>query len=256
MISLAEIQKFYPSNLWGYERSLLKEYLQYKILQSLFNTVYANKLCFIGGTALKIVYGNTRFSEDLDFDNFGIEKGEFDDIANTVKRDMELEGYEVEIRNVFKGAYRCYIKFPKLLFDLGLSGHEEEKVLIQIDITRQEFKYKFNGFILNKFDVFSQINVAPIDILLSQKFCAAFERKNPKGRDFYDIVFLLSKTEPNYEYLSFKLKLKNKGELKKYVAENSKKLDFKLLADDVAPFLMNPLDKKRVELFGQVIESL
>jgi predicted nucleotidyltransferase component of viral defense system len=71
MLGLSEIAKHYPENLRGYQRFIIREYLQYKILQIVFdNTIYANKLCFLGGTCLRLVHGNTRFSEDLDFDNF------------------------------------------------------------------------------------------------------------------------------------------------------------------------------------------
>jgi predicted nucleotidyltransferase component of viral defense system len=71
MLGLSEIAKYYPENLRGYQRFIIREYLQYKILQIVFdNTIYANKLCFLGGTCLRLVHENTRFSEDLDFDNF------------------------------------------------------------------------------------------------------------------------------------------------------------------------------------------
>ena len=70
---------------------------------------------FFRGTALRIIYGNKRFSEDLDFDNFGLNEQDFDNMIQEIKRKMELEGYEIEVKNVFKGAYRCYLRFPKLL---------------------------------------------------------------------------------------------------------------------------------------------
>ena len=69
MLSLQEIEKYYPEKLKKFKRNILREYLQYKILQIIFNSEYANKLSFLGGTALKIIYDNSRFSEDLDFDN-------------------------------------------------------------------------------------------------------------------------------------------------------------------------------------------
>lgn len=68
MITLDQILSAYPENLRAFKESVLKEYLQYKILNSIYNSDYANKLAFLGGTALRIVYGSTRFSEDLDFE--------------------------------------------------------------------------------------------------------------------------------------------------------------------------------------------
>lgn len=255
MLSLQEIEKYYPKNVRKFKRNILCEYLQYKILQIVFSSKYAGKLSFLGGTALRIVHSNTRFSEDLDFDNFGLKEKEFDEISSTVKKQLELDGYEVEIRNIHKGAYRCYIRTPKLLFDSGLSGYAKEKILIQLDTASHEFSYEPNKVILNKFDVFTEINVTPIDILLSQKIFAVFNRKALKGRDFYDIVFLLSKTKPNYDYLCLKTSIKNKQDLKTKLLALKDKVNFQKLSRDVEPFLFNPEDIKRVALFLKYIES-
>lgn len=256
MLSLAEIEKYYPENIRAFKRNILREYLQYKILQIIFNSKYANKLSFLGGTALRIVSDNARFSEDLDFDNFGLKEKEFDEISQLVKKHLELEGYEVEVRNIFKDAYRCYVRIPKLLFDSGLSGYEEEKILIQLDTAPHGFQYEPDKVILNKFDVFTEINVTSLDVVLSQKIFAIFNRKVPKGRDFYDAVFLLSKTKPNYDYLQLKLKIKRKEELKEKILTLENKLDFKELAKDVEPFLFNPADSKKVVLFARYIKNV
>ena len=67
MLELNEIKRFYPESLHSFDSFLLKEYLQYKILEIIFSGQFANKLCFIGGTNLRIIHENQRFSEDLDF---------------------------------------------------------------------------------------------------------------------------------------------------------------------------------------------
>ncbi|MDP1884820.1 MAG: nucleotidyl transferase AbiEii/AbiGii toxin family protein [Candidatus Moranbacteria bacterium] len=255
MLSLQEIEKHYPENIRGFRRNILREYLQYKILQIIFDSEYASKLAFLGGTALRIVHGNTRFSEDLDFDNFGLEKNEFDQISQLVKNKLELDGYEVEIRNVYKGAYRCYVRIPKLLFDSGLSGYEEEKILIQLDTAPHGFSYASEKIILNKFEIFTRINVTPLDIILAQKIFAIFNRKAMKGRDFFDTVFLLAKTSPNYEYLQLKLKVKNGKELREKLLGLENKINLNDLAEDVEPFLFNPSDAKKVMFFMEYIKS-
>lgn len=256
MLSLQEIEKYYPENIRVFKKNLLREYLQYKILQIIFNSKYANKLVFLGGTALRIVHDNNRFSEDLDFDNFGLTEKEFNEISLVVKKQLELEGYEVEIKNVYKGAYRCYIRIPRLLFDSGLSGYEEEKILIQLDTAPQGFDYEPERVILNKFDVFTEINVTPLDIILSQKIFAIFNRKAMKGRDFYDTIFLLSKTRPNYDYLQLKIKIKNGQELKDKLLTLDGKVNFKELTRDVEQFLFNVEDSKKVTLFTKYIKGI
>ena len=112
MLDFEQIREQYPKNLQRFERAILREYLQYKVLQAIFESKHASSLTFLGGTALRIVYGNNRFSEDIDLDNFGLTWSEFEDVIRKIKRFMVLEGFDVEIRNVAKGAYQCYLKFP------------------------------------------------------------------------------------------------------------------------------------------------
>ncbi len=177
MLDFQQIKDQYPENMQRFERAILREYLQYKVLQAIFDSKHSSKLAFLGGTALRIVYGNNRFSEDIDLDNFGLSWSEFEDVIQKVKRFLELEGFEIEVRNIAKGAYRCYLRIPALLYEQNLSPFQQEKILIQVDTTAQGYKYEPEIKILNKFDVFTEIRVTPLDILLSQKIYTAVNRK-------------------------------------------------------------------------------
>lgn len=256
MITLKQILSEYPENLRAFKESILKEYLQYKILNSIFNSEHANKLAFLGGTALRIVYGSTRFSEDLDFDNFALTEAEFITLSTVIKRDLSLEGLEVEINTVTRNAYRIKIRIPKLLFDLGLSAMGEHKILIQVDTVPQNFEYLPEKPLLNKFDVFTQINAVPKNILLAQKIFASVNRKRLMGRDFFDIVFLHGiGARPNFAYLKKNIGVSSEIELKKYMQEKTAKLDFEELARDTEPLLFDPRDKRKVLLFREFIEQ-
>ena len=256
MLSLQEIKPYYPENLQSYERFIIREYLQYKILEIVFETPYQSKLSFLGGTCLRIVYNNNRFSEDLDFDNFKLSMDDFNAITVLVRRELEKLGYDVEMRNVHKGAYHCYIRFPELLYNEGLSDHREEKILIQLDTESHEFYYKPDQPVLNKFDVFTQINVTPADLLLAQKFFAIINRKRNKGRDFYDIIFLLGLGQtPNYNYLKAKIGIEDPNDLRSMVLEKCLELNMEEMAADVKPFLFNPKDDKKILLFPKYMEQ-
>ena len=255
MLDIEQIESFYPEYLRAFKRNLLREYLQYKILETVFDSKFGKKLCFMGGTATHIIHGNTRFSEDLDFDNLGLTKGEFEQLASLIQKRLNLEGYKVEIKNVFKGAYRCYMRIPDILFENGLSKHREEKLLIQLDTEPQEFRYAPEKFIINKFDVFLRINVVPMDILLAQKIYAIFKRRRAMGRDFYDAVFLFGKTKPNLSYLQLKLKIKDMADLKNKLLAKCSKVNLKDLAKDVEQFLFNPSDSKKVLFFYDYIKN-
>jgi predicted nucleotidyltransferase component of viral defense system len=255
MISIQEIQKYYPPHLSQYKHFILREYLQYKILEIIFESKFEHKLCFLGGTCLRIVYDNTRFSEDLDFDNFNLSETNFIEISKSIEKHLAREGYDVEVRNVLKGAFHCYIKFPKLLFGESLTGHIEEKILIQLDTEPQHFEFQPRPFILNKFDVFTKINITPLDILLAQKIYALLNRKRKKGRDFFDIVFLLKTTRPNYDYLTQKMGIQNEKQLKENILMVCAKTDLTEMAKDVEPFLFTPGDSKHIELFEDYIKQ-
>lgn len=95
--------------------------------------------------------------------------------------------------------------------------------------------------------------MTPPDILLSQKIAAALGRKRAKGRDFYDIIFLLSFTKPNYAYLQQKLGIANPESLRQQLLHHIKPFDFKHLGQDVQEFLFNRNDVRKIELFSEFI---
>ncbi len=91
MLDIKQIQSFYPEHLWPFKKNLLREYLQYKILEAIFESPLADKLTFMGGTCIHIIHGSSRFSEDLDFDNPGIGRHDFEALSQRVKRNLELQ---------------------------------------------------------------------------------------------------------------------------------------------------------------------
>lgn len=193
MLSLPQIKAQYPAALQPFSRFILREYLQHKLLQLIYDSPLGERFFFLGDTCLRIVHGNSRFSEDLDFDNTGVTAAEFGELAAVVVRGMELEGYEVDMRMVLKDAYHCHVRFPELLFKEGLSGQREERILIQLDTEPRHFAFEPDLYLLNRFDIFTQIQTTPPDLLLAQKFYAILNRVCNKGRDFYDAVFLLGR---------------------------------------------------------------
>ena len=255
MLDIKQIESFYPEYLRKFKRNILREYIQYKILEVIYASEFGASLIFMGGTAAHIIHGNTRFSEDLDFDNLGLGQKEFRGLARLIKQKLEREGYIVDTKSVFKGAYTSYLRLPEVLYGNGLSSHKEEVLLIKLDVEPQNFKYKPDKPIINKFDVFMRIGVVPVDLLLSQKVCAIFTRKRQIGRDFYDAVFLAGKAEPNFDYLKAKLNIKDRDELRKRFLKICENLDFKQLAKDVEQFLFMSSDSKKVLLFCEYINS-
>ena len=249
MLDFEQILDQYPQHLRGYTRAILREYLQVKILQGIFESKQASQVTFIGGTALRILHENQRFSEDIDLDHFGLDWAAFDEMIHKVARFLSLEGFEVDVKGAAKGAYHCYLRFPDLLYAQGLSPHLAQKLLIRVDSAVQGYVYQPEVRILNKFDTFTEVRVAPLGLLLSHKLYTAVSRKRPKGRDFYDITFLLGRTKPDYGFLAQKMGVNTPGDLRQAILEGTAGYDFEALANDVAPFLMDPSQVKRVRLF-------
>lgn len=237
MKSLEDIRKFYPEGMPEEPMFFLREYLQYEILKILFQSKFGPKFTFLGGTCLRLCYHTDRFSEDLDFDNVGLTEAEFEEASGLIKRGLELLGYKVNIRFIYKGAFHCYIKFPSLLYHYNLSGHKEAKLLIKLDTEKQHYEYQRNIIKLNKFGVQTDVRSVPIELLGSQKVAAIMGRKRAKGRDYYDLVFILQRTALDYGYLSDRFEISTPDELRAMVAERIAPFNFELLAKDVAKFL-------------------
>jgi predicted nucleotidyltransferase component of viral defense system len=256
MINQTSIESYFPESERQFKRAILREYMQCKILELIFDSPHADKVVFLGGTAIRIIHDSRRFSEDLDFDNLGLDPKAFDALANLVKIGLERLGLSVEIRTIHKKTYRVYVKIPDVLFANGISPLLNEKLMIQIDAAPQNFDYAKETVLLKKFDVLTQIFVVPIDLLLSQKILAALDRKRAKGRDFFDVVFLWNKTKPDYSYLEKRLGIDNLATLKSAFRKRISSLDLDSLAIDAEPFLIDPADGKKIRLFREFVESL
>ncbi len=255
MIDIEHLSSFYPDNIKPFKKNILREYLQYKILDIVFNSKYSSKLVFMGGTAIRIIYNSTRFSEALDFDNRGISEDEFIELTEHIKKKLELEGYKLETRVKIIEGFKCHFKFLDILPKTGLSGHLEAKLMIQFDTQPQDYDYTADKKLINKFEVFTNIFVVPVDLLLAQKICAVFTRPRAMGRDFFDIVFLHAQAQPDMKYLDEKLDIKDEQALKRRLSEKCEALDFRQLAKDIEAFIFNTNDSKKVEMFPEYLEA-
>lgn len=256
MINLESIKKYYSPKEQVFEQFILKEYLQYQILDIIFSSEFWEKLSFLWWTAIRLIHNSTRFSEDLDFDNFWLDENAFEKLSFYIQKELNLLWYDVEIKNVYKWAYRCYIRLPKILKELWFSDLEDEKILIQIDTVTQDYTYNSDKKFIDKFDVYKLINVCPVDIILSKKIHALIDRKRTKWRDFFDIVYLYRFSKPDFNYLESKTWIKNTQELKNKLHIFTKDLDLKEISKDVQPFLLHQDEINRVINFRYFIDSL
>jgi predicted nucleotidyltransferase component of viral defense system len=231
----------------------LREYLQYKILSSIFSHPFSQKLCFIWWTALRIWYNSQRFSEDLDFDNWWLTESEFELLTEIIQKDLIADGYEVEIRHTYKWAFHCAIKIPQILFDNNLAPMTNEKLTIKIDTISQWYDYHPETAVLQWFDIVSPYRLVSKDILFAMKLSALFGRV--KGRDLFDIVYLINLwAKPHLWFCDFALQLNSGDDIKNAIIERISTFDLIALQRDVQPFLFDS-NNQSVVLFPRIIEQ-
>lgn len=247
MLSLEEIKNYFPGDVYNERISMIREYLQYKILEIIFQNDISSKLIFIGGTALRIAYNTQRFSEDLDFDNKGLTEEEWNSLGADLIYKLGLE-LQVEIdsrRN--KTVFHHDLKFPGLQHRYEISGHKNQKLLIKVDSEDQKINYKYDLITISKFGIQIKIKVMPLDVALSQKIRAMMDRE--MGRDLFDISSIAPRTKPNYEYLEAALGIKTSIELKEKIIDRCKNFDFNSLEHRAKKFLFREQEINKVRDF-------
>ncbi|MBR8758997.1 nucleotidyl transferase AbiEii/AbiGii toxin family protein [Porphyromonas levii] len=209
-----------------FDKYILKEYILLEVLDFLSRNQYFDKLTFIGGTALRVAYNINRFSEDLDFDCKNLSEEEFRSMTDDIVRFLSNIGYEIETKDRFNPnlkAYRRNILFPGLLYSLGLSPHKEERFLLKIEAQDQGIDYETEQQIISKAGFYFPITLPKIGVLCSMKVSAFLGRS--KGRDIYDLMFLLGQTRPDISFLSQSNGLSNDRELWCAIDNRLKEID-------------------------------
>lgn len=138
MINIEQILSYFPEQLQTTKKvHLIREYLQFMLLNYLSNSKFAKYLCFIGGTSLRLIHGIDRFSEDLDFDNKNMSKVEFINMTDSLIKHLQNTGLKVIADDKSKDnqlmAYRRNLVFPQFLYNNGLSPFKDAKFLIKIE---------------------------------------------------------------------------------------------------------------------------
>ena len=260
MIQLELIKNFFSPEIREnalFQKYMLKEYIQLQILDFLSTTPFVKKIAFIGGTYLRLAKGIDRFSEDLGFDCKNFSKEEFMKMTDTVINFLKRDGMRVEVRdreNKKMTAFRRNIHFPELPFELGISGHKEERFLIKIESEDQQIPYNPILTNIKGCGFYFPFPVPPDDVICSMKISAMLSRG--KGRDFYDVMFLLAQTQPDYSYLAEKCNVYNLAELKISVLETLEKVDLNIKKRDFEHLLFNKRNSERILSIGEFFQDL
>lgn len=262
----------------------LREILQEITLLGLWRGKFFEHAAFYGGTALRILYGLDRFSEDLDFtllDN----KHPFDwsSFEKAVKDELYSYGFDVtfieKIKQTDTAVRSAFLKTNTLnaLMQIGIHGplrtgiHPDAQIRIKVEIDSNP---------ILGFDAEPKYLREPLPVpiravketsLFAGKAHAALYRawKNRvKGRDWYDLVWFLRRgVHLNAHYLEkcmhaadnlSKTEHLTESSVKKLLIERLEKIDLNAAKEDVRPFLRDPtqIDLWSVDFFRHWIEQL
>jgi len=260
MIQIEQIKNYFPAQIREnaiFDKHILKEYLQLMVMDYLSSSPYIQQITFIGGTCLRLVKGIDRFSEDLDFDCKGFSKEAFIEMTDGVVQFLERSGFRVETRdkdNPKLTAFRRNIHFPELLFDLRLSGHKDERFLIKVESQDQGVNYDPVIVDIKGCGFFFPFPVPSDGVLCSMKIAATLARA--KGRDFYDLMFLLAQANPDYDFLTKRCGISNLEEFKKETAKLLQTVDLTKKQRDFEHLLFNKTNSGKILRFGDFVRSL
>lgn len=265
---LSMLSRYSCATSKDYENAL-KEILQEIALLGLWRAKFFEHAAFYGGTALRILYGLDRFSEDLDFsllkpsENFSLSP-----YLKAIETELMAMGFSVAVeerkKSVETAIESAFIKANTLEHLLKINvpasaqgTHKNAVMSIKLEVdTHPPGGFETEARVLLQPIPFSVKTYQQSD-LFAGKLHAILQRgwKNRvKGRDYYDLVWYLSRDIPvHLSHLEERLRQsggwpKNWNEdrhlelkdLHRLLSEKFSQVDFEAAKKDVAPFLRDP----------------
>ncbi len=182
MIGKRQIQKL--AGLWQTTLdNVVREYFQQLFLSWLYQGKGSDKLLFKGGTALRVIWQNPRFSEDLDFTGVTVSVKKIETLMEETLAKMEMEGIQTEIveSKSTPGGYLAIFQFKT----------NEYNSRIQIEVSLRNGKKEGGTAVLIRSELVMPYTLVHLkeEVLVSEKIQACLTRG--KARDFYDLYFIL-----------------------------------------------------------------
>lgn len=277
------ISRHQPTTAQDFENAL-KEIIQELTLTGLARANFFDKAAFYGGTALRIFYGLTRFSEDLDFtllskdSDFSL-KSYFNSVTETLKSfglDVEIEEINKKKSTDIESAFlKANTKIHFLRIEAGKKFADKiqnnKKITIKFEVdTTPPLGFQTEVKILSP-PITASIKVLKPSYLFAGKMHAVLFRKwknRIKGRDFYDLLWYLGQDiSLNLSYLENKMRegktwtdsrAMTKEDLSELLNSRIKKIDFTAAAQDVAAFIKDPLEVENwsQEMFLSAVKKI
>lgn len=179
MLSLDSLKQ--QATLWQTSfLNVAREYVQHLFLSHLYGFPESDHLAFKGGTALRLLYGSPRFSEDLDFTGhlkpFHLARLLKDTTGRMIPERLSFETLEAKpTSGGYLALYQCCLY--------------EEKVRLELNISLRNRAPSEAILIASSLVPSYQCLRLPVKEMVTEKLQALLFRKKP--RDFFDLYFLL-----------------------------------------------------------------
>lgn len=177
--------------------NVLREYLQVLALRSLHESEAFASVVFVGGTALRLLHGLPRFSEDLDFSVTA--PGSYEPVAwlAKLKRDLSLAGFDCRITwNDRKTVHCAWVRIARVLQEAGLAALANQNLSIKLEVDTRPPA----GGTVQRSVVTRRLSLVvchhDLPSLMAGKVHAVLARPYPKGRDWYDLLWYRSQVPP------------------------------------------------------------
>ena len=165
--------------------NVAREYCQHVFLSAFYQESAAERVLFKGGTALRVIYGSPRFSEDLDFSGVGIRQAGIETLITDTLSTVERVGLDLDIVEATKtrGGYLGVIHSRFLDYHVEMQ--------LEISLRARAQVTPATALIASDFLPAYTLLHVPQEVLIGEKLHALRDRAKP--RDFYDLYFILRK---------------------------------------------------------------
>ncbi len=236
MITVENIERLAKQYKMSVFPNIVREYFQHVFLENLYKLPEAERLLFKGGTALRIIYGSPRFSEDLDFSFFGVRPHETKEAVEglfiKVLASIEQLGVQVELgdksNSTRKGegyfgvaTFRMF-DYQPIGVEINISGRNGRDIRGEVDSVSNDFV-----------TTYTVIHLPQQDLVEEKIFGALRERKKP--RDYYDLYFMMRRGMLSPE------QKKKLAEVKEEIISETSRINFQT---ELGAFL--PIDQQSI----------
>ncbi|MCK5884731.1 MAG: nucleotidyl transferase AbiEii/AbiGii toxin family protein [Bacteriovoracaceae bacterium] len=248
------------------EMNALKEITQEVALYSLYKAGFFQEASFLGGTSLRIIHGLDRFSEDLDFST-KILSPEFD-LDKYLEKSMDFMnayGYDLTINTKDlsdKAVKSRFLKDDSIKKVLTFKHKHDirSKVKVKVEIDTRPPKGAIHEIEYVGFPTDFAISQYDLSSLMSGKLHAILCRPYPKGRDWFDLLWYISRNViPNILFLKnalFQLgpwkgvvDTEENFSIGEELRKKIESIDWSKAVNDVRPFLSSERSES-LELWG------